>query len=310
MNITLRQLKAFAAVADAGSFTHAAAELHLTQSALSSLIKDLEHNWNVRLFDRTTRQLHVSVVGQRLLPTVRRILNEMAVLQEEVDNIQNRHDGQVRLAVAQQLAASVMPRLLAAFNKRYPDIRITLIDCSVEQVLQHVRTVEADFGIGPDRSHGEGIGSEFLFSLPFYVALPPQHPLAAASAVSWQAMLEERLITLTGPFTGRLAAALPEHLAVRILKPDYQVNFLSTALSMVQSGLGLTLCLPYAGNWVRQNGLTMRPLTAPQIERRFLLYHRKSRSLSPAADTLRRYLLAEEALSVLSGRTAQTDTGM
>lgn len=302
MNITLRQLKAFVTVADEGSFTQAAASLHLTQSALSGLIKDLESNWNVRLFDRTTRQLHISVVGQRLLPSARRVLNELAALSDEVDNAKNRQQGQVRLAVAQQLAASVMPRLLAGFGRRHPDIRVTLIDCSVEQVLQHVQNLEADFGLGPDRDHPDTVGSEYLFALPFYVAMPADHPLAAQDAVSWQALGREPLITLTGPFTERLAAALPEDLAMRILKPDTQVNFLSTALSMVRAGHGLTLCLPYAGDWVQQNGLVMRPLVAPLIERRFLLYHRKSRSLSPAADTLRRYLLQAEVMAVLAGK--------
>ena len=299
MNITLRQLKAFVTVADEGSFTQAAASLHLTQSALSGLIKDLESNWDVRLFDRTTRQLHISVVGQWLLPSARRVLNELAALGDEVEHAKNHRQGQVRLAVAQQLAASVMPRLLADFARRHPDIHVTLIDCSVEQILQHVHNVEADFGLGPDRAHHDDIESEYLFALPFYVALPADHALAAHPAVPWRALLLEPLITLTGPFTERLATALPEDLAMRILKPDAQVNFLSTALSMVQAGLGLTLCLPYAGDWVRQNGLVMRPLVAPQIERRFLLYHRKSRSLSPAADTLHRYLLQEEVLAVL-----------
>ncbi len=301
MNTTLRQLKAFVCVADEGSFTQAAAELHLTQSALSGLIKELERHWDVRLFDRTTRQLHLSVIGQQLLPTARRILNEVAALEEAVDHAKNRRYGQVRLAAAQQLAASVMPRLLADFGRRHPDIRVTLIDCSVEQVLQQVQNVEADFGIGPEREHHQGIGAQFLFSLPFYVAMPARHPLAAHTSVPWQALADQPLITLTGPFTERLAAALPEQLAVRMLKPDFQVNFLSTALSMVASGLGLTLCLPYAGDWVRQNGLVMRPLSQPLIQRRFLLYHRKSRSLSPAADTLYQYLLQEQALAVFGG---------
>lgn len=302
MNVSLRQLKAFVTIAETGSFTQAATALHLSQSALSGLIKDLESHWNVRLFDRTTRQLHVSVAGQRLLPSARRVLNELAALESEVDNTKNRHHGQVRLAVAQQLAASVMPRLLASFSHRYPDIRVTLIDCSVEQVLQHVQNVETDFGLGPDRDRHDDIESEFLFALPFYLALPPEHPLASGHTVAWQALLHEPLITLTGPFTERLATALPEELAMRILKPDFRVNFLSTALSMVQSGLGLTLCLPYAGDWVRQNGLVMRPLVTPHIERKFFLYHRKSRSLSPAADTLHRYLLHTEVMAVLAGK--------
>ena len=73
MNISIRHLSAFISVADNGSFTRASEQMHLTQSAVSGLIKELESSLGIVLFDRTTRQLSLSVVGHHLLPQARRI---------------------------------------------------------------------------------------------------------------------------------------------------------------------------------------------------------------------------------------------
>ena len=77
MNVTLRQLRAFVAVAQAGSFTDAAANLHITQSALSGLIKELEQALGVQIVHRTTRRLQLSGVGKEFLPLSARILEDL-----------------------------------------------------------------------------------------------------------------------------------------------------------------------------------------------------------------------------------------
>lgn len=290
MNISIRQIKAFVAAAEYGSFTRAAAQLHLTQSALSGLIKELENQLDIRLFDRTTRQLHLSAAGAELLPSAKRIINEIGLFSEEAGRLKNGRHGQVRLAVSQLLAASVMPLLMAEFKKEEQEIELQLLDCPVENVLQQVQNGEVDFGIGPERELPDDIESCELFSLPFHIVLPENHALSFKEQIVWEDLLHEPLITLNGPFTFRLATALPEHLAQKIISSDYQVNFLSTALSMTRNGLGLTLCLPYAAEWVRQYSLVMRPLHRPYIERHFCLYRRKNRSLSAPASVFERFL--------------------
>ena len=78
MNLTLRQLRAFAAVAETGSFTAAARQLHLTQSALSVLVRELEREIGVQLLDRHTRRVQLSEAGREFLPSVHRLLGDLA----------------------------------------------------------------------------------------------------------------------------------------------------------------------------------------------------------------------------------------
>ena len=293
MNLSIRQLRAFTAVADQGSFSQAAVQLHLTQSALSGLIKELENQLAVRLFDRTTRQLYLTDAGRQLLPCAQRILNDIHALAAEAQNIRSGQSGQVRFAVSQQLAASVIPDLVTRFQQNYPDIQLHLVDCSVEQILDQVNNADVDFGMGPERTLPEDIESQLLFTLPFYVVLPKGHPLEQQKTINWQDLQQETLITLNGPFTDRLADALPEEIADHIRHPRYSVNFLSTAIGLTRNNLGLTLCLPYAAELVRRNDLSMRQMVNPVVERKFFIYRRKNRSLTASADAFCHFLCEE-----------------
>ena len=305
MNISLRQLKAFASVAEHKSFTKAASELHLTQSSLSGLIKEMEKQLDVRLFDRTTRQIHLSDAGERLLPYVLRMLDELRLFGNELGNLKDFHQGKVRIAASQQLAASAMPELIREFKLAYPNVQVTLLDCSVEEVISRVELLEADIGIGPERMLGADVAASELFSSEFCLVVRPEHKLADRTKITWRELAQESVITLQGPFTQRLVKELPKDVSERLFHADYEVNFLSTALGMTQRGLGVTVAMPYAKNWVDQHGLIMIPLYEPTIRRRFLLYTHKRRSPTPAVSAFQGFLVkyAKEWSALMLGKS-------
>ena len=295
MNISIRQLTAFITVADNGSFTRASDQMHLTQSAVSGLIKELESSLGIVLFDRTTRQLSLSAVGRHLLPQARRVLNEMHLFENEASSLTSLAQGQVRLAVS-QFAASSMPAVIAQFSQTYPDISVSLLDCSAENVLQHIQNIEVDLGVGTELGFMEmddDISTDLLYELPFCVVMPAQHVLAQKSEIVWQDLLETPLITLQGPFIEQVTTELDEAVAAHIQQARYKVNFMSTALEMTRQGFGITLCLPYMPeviDWVSANGLQMRPLAHPVKTRRFFIYQRSSRALAPATVAFKQFL--------------------
>ncbi len=290
MSVSLRQLRAFVVIAEYKSFTKASEVLFLTQSSLSGLIKEMEKQLDVKLFDRTTRQMHLSEAGERLLPYARRILDEVRLFDYEIEDLKDFHQGKIRLAVSQQLAASGMPRLIKAFRQAYPKVQVTLLDCSIEEVISRVQSLEADIGIGPERTLGADILAKELFSSPFHVVLPAEHPLATQSSIAWNELKNEHLTTLRGNFTKRLIDELPKELSSQLFRSDYEVNFLSTALGVTQMGMGLTIALPHAKNWVDQHGLVMRPLIEPTIHRKFMSYTHKRRSNTPAMNAFLYFL--------------------
>ncbi|MCS0581704.1 LysR family transcriptional regulator [Massilia pinisoli] len=323
MNPTLRQMRAFVALAKTGNFTLAAQYMHVTQSALSGLIKELEQTLGVRVVDRSTRRIALTETGTELYPLFSQMIDDLdRALANIADQAQLRK-GIVRVAVPQLMACTLLPQVIAAWRERYPDIGVSLSDSPVEAVTTRVLSGETDFGIGPERDYAPQLEARELMEMPFQAVVPPDHPLAKRRRVSWSDLAPYPLITLRGQFTERLLADMgderdvakrrrasnadvhanvdadgtddrrtdnvrelaprPAHEVTLALRPSHEVTYMTTALAMVASGLGITVCMPYAAPLVRLHGLRMLPLEAPVLTRRFFVYTREQRSLSPAA---------------------------
>ena len=293
MNPTLRQMRAFVALAKTGNFTLAAQYMHVTQSALSGLIKELEQTLGVRVVDRNTRRIALTETGNELYPLFSQMIDDLdRALANIADQAQLRK-GIVRVAVPQLMACTLLPQVIAAWRTRYPDIGISLSDSPVEAVTTRVLSGETDFGIGPERDGAPQLEARELMEMPFEAVVPTNHALAKHSRLGWSDLAAHPLITLRGQFTERLLAdmgrdakedtARADSLRDVALRPAHEVTYMTTALAMVASGLGVTVCMPYAAPLVRLHGLRMLPLDAPVLTRRFFVYTREQRSLSPAA---------------------------
>lgn len=290
MDVTLRQLRAFAAIARTGSFTRAAETLHVTQSALSGLIKELESGLGVRLVDRSTRRIHLSEVGREFHPVVTKILQDLDSALEGIDNLKRLRRGIVRIAAPQLMACTVLPEVIAAFSAEYPDVQVRLMDCAVESVMSRIVRGEVDIGIGPERDELADLSATPLFEMPFMLVFPVGHALEQHQRIAWSDVASYPFIALQGQFTERLILDLDGALRPQAIRPSNEVAFMSTALSMVSANLGVTACLPYARSLVGLYGLRMRRLHDPEVSRRFFIYSRRNVSLSPAAEVFAGFL--------------------
>ena len=290
MNVTLRQLRAFVAVARTGSFTLAAESLFITQSALSGLIKELEQALGMRVIDRSTRRARLSDVGRDLFPLVEKILHDLDRVMDEVAQRQALKTGVVRVAAPQLMASTLLPEIVAAYAKEQPAIRVKILDCAVESVMSRVFSGEVDFGIGPERDPNSDILATTLFRGPFMVVFPPGHPLGELERIRWRDIVAYPMTTLHGQFTERLALDLRAAERDLNFSPTHQVAFMSTALAMVNAGMGITVCVSYAASLVDLYRLELRPLHEPEVFRNFYLFTRRARSLSPAAQDFHDFL--------------------
>lgn len=285
MNPTLRQMRAFVALAKTGNFTTAAQTLHVTQSALSGLIKELEQTLGARVVDRSTRRIVLTEIGRELFPLFSQMIDDLdGALANVADHTQLRK-GVVRLAAPQLMCCTLVPQALAAYRAIQPDIDVRVADSAVENVIARVLSGESDFGIGPERESMPQLEARELFEMPFSLVFPQGHPLEASERVTWQDVARYPFIALQGQFTARLLADMQALLREVQLKPANEVTFMTTALAMVSAGLGITVCLPYAEPLVRLHRLHMRVLEEPRLTRRFFVYTRAGRSLSPAAES-------------------------
>jgi DNA-binding transcriptional LysR family regulator len=294
MNPTFRQMRAFVALAKTGNFTLAAQYLHVTQSALSGLIKELEQTLGARVVDRSTRRIALTDVGKELYPLFSQMIDDLdGALANIADHAQLKK-GIVRIAAPQLMACTLLPSAIAAWRARHPEVKVSLADCAVEGVTARVLSGQSDFGIGPERDAAPSLEARALMEMPFEAVVPPGHPLAGRARVGWNDLAAYPFIALRGQFTERLLEDMGESAAQfgpeLTLKPAHEVTFMTTALAMVAAGLGITVCMPYAAPLARLHGLHMLALDEPVLTRRFFIYTRAQRSLSPAAEAFIEFL--------------------
>jgi DNA-binding transcriptional LysR family regulator len=289
-NVTLRQLRAFVAIADAGSFAGASNRLHLTASALSLLVKSLEGEVGVRLFHRTTRRTELSVAGSELYPLARKLLDDLAHALQSTRDLAQTKRGTVRIACTPLYSAMLMPRLVLGFRERFPAIAVYILDSLNQQALGRVASGEADLGVAPHRPPPPELLHESLLRDRIHLICRPDHALASQRSTTWHAVLREPFVTLTTDFTARLQSDLLRHSPNLVINPVHSVSFLTTALGMVQWGHGVTAQPGRALALLEPYGLVHRPITRPVVHRQVSLYWRRDRELSPAAAGFRDFL--------------------
>jgi len=279
MNISLRQLRAFLAVARQQHFRRAAESIHLSQPAVSRHIAELEAELGIRLFDRTTREVVPTEAGRYLESAMGRVLDELEGVLSHVHSESERKRGKVHVASVPTLSAGLMPQCIADCASRYPELTIQLHDQAQTMVLDSVRGGEVDFGIAIDPPLTGEFDSELLLRDPFVLVCRPEHPLARLDRVPWRKLHGEPLILLDYSSGSRRLidhALASRHIEANIVQ---QTGHTLTTFRMVEAGLGISVSPALSPP---PPTLVTRPLTPPE-SRNVVLIKRRQRSLSPLA---------------------------
>lgn len=291
MNVTLRQLRAFVAVAEVHHFTRAAERLALSQSTVSTLVRELEENLGLRLFDRHTRMLRLTVAGAEILPLARRAMADLDSVIGSSHELRSLARGRVAIAAASLQAAMMLPRVIREYCEQYPGVKVEVCDCTEHEVIEKVRAGEVDFGLGSALAASHDILSRSLTTDVFVAVMPADHALARARQLTWRDLKEVPMIG--PPADNAVRAQLDAALASEgiVLKRQYEVHLPLTILGMVEGGLGVAVMTSAMSRLARTLGLVIKSVAAPVIQREMSLLFHTDRSLSPAAQNLRDLLL-------------------
>jgi DNA-binding transcriptional LysR family regulator len=282
-NVTIRQLRAFVGVAQLRSFTTAARQIHVTQSALSALVRELETEVGVRLFDRTTRAVELTAAGRDFLPVAQRILQDLQGGLETVRDLSLKRRGSVTIAATPVLAAGFVAEVCAQFNQRYPLIRLAIRDELASISLESLRSGEADLAVGTFSSVDSDIRLQLLGSDPLGAVLARDHPLATKKKLLWSDLAHLPLIALNRQSAYRLVVEQAMLRAGLPHEPAYEVGHLVTAIGLAQSGLGVAVCPAYARRSVEPKLGRFVPLHQPVVVREVSMAQLATRTPSPAA---------------------------
>ncbi|RYF27314.1 MAG: LysR family transcriptional regulator, partial [Comamonadaceae bacterium] len=178
MNISTRQLDAFLALAAQRSFTRAAAQCHLSQPAFSTLIRALEEDVGVRLFDRSTRHVDLTAEGENFLESARRIRAEVDAALTSLRDAATLQRGRVAIALLPSLAAGWLPGVLADYRAQHPGIELDIADVLSEPCIERVAAGKADFALAAIRADTPELQAEPFCRDGFHLVCRQDHPLA------------------------------------------------------------------------------------------------------------------------------------
>jgi DNA-binding transcriptional LysR family regulator len=196
MNVGLRQLKVFLAVAKHGSFSRAAEDIGSSQSAVSLAIRQVETELGVKLLDRTTRQVQLTSIGETLVATSARLLNELDTVLRELRDIGVQHRGTVAMACVPSIARSLMPRCIEYCSAKWPNVSFLIEDVAAKEVVQKVVRGEIEFGISSGFIGESDLEIHTLMTDPFLVVCRRDDVFAKRRAIAWLQLGDRHLVML------------------------------------------------------------------------------------------------------------------
>ncbi|MFL0808038.1 MAG: LysR family transcriptional regulator [Oceanobacter sp.] len=285
--MTLRQLKAFLAVAQTLSFAEASKKMFMSQPALSLAIKSLEDSVGGQLLVRTTRAVSLTPEGKALYERGRRLVNEWDDMEEEMRQRFALERGLVSIAAMPSFAANQLPEIIARFRQRYPGINVQVNDVVAEETVELVRDGKVELGV-TFRPEGTWEQDQFtpLRLDQFVAVLPADHPLSGLEDVSWQQLSDEAFIALQRPSMVR--ARIEEALLAAGLSLDvaFDSHQLATVGRMVGAGLGVSVAPSLCQQQMLDAGACIVPLRNPVIESELGVLTKRSHELSAAGQAM------------------------
>jgi DNA-binding transcriptional LysR family regulator len=296
MNITLRQLEVFDAVARHLNFTRAAEELFLTQPAVSMQIKQLEEQIGQPLFEQIGKKIHLTEPGRevfRYSQAISNQLNEMETVLEEMKGLQH---GRLTLAVA-STANYFLPTLLGVFSQRYKGVSVDIEVTNRENLLKALAANTIDFAIMGQPPNGLGLVASPFLDNPLVVLAAPDHPLAGQHDIPPQRLAQETFI-LRERGSGTRAAHerfFAEHGGITFSK-TMEMNSNEAIKQAVQAGLGLgVLSIHTMEVELMLERLAVLDVAGFPIMRHWYIVHREGKRFTAIAQAFKEFVLNETA---------------
>src|SRR2546421_2806256 len=291
-NATLRQLRVFSSVARHSSLARAAEEVGLTAPAVSMQIKELETEVGLPLFDRTSRKVSLTMVGEYVLAYTQRVLGAMRDAEDMVARFRGLRTGPLDVAMV-STAKYFLPRLLARFRDEHPGVEIRLhVGNNREEVVALMREGAVELAIMGRPPKNWPSRAEPFAMHPHGLVTSVEHPFARAEKVPARALLTEGFI-VREPGSGT-RAALDEFMEAYQMTPRVVMQMSSNEAikQAVMAGMGVALLSLHTVGLELDHQLIAAPETEGlPVMRRWHVVNTHAKTLSPAAEAFRYFIL-------------------
>lgn len=293
MQITLRQLQIFRAIALTGSTTAAALSVPLSQSATSTALAELERGLQARLFDRVGKRLLLNDSGRALLPLALGVLDGARNIESAFLSRESGLQVDLRLFASTTIGNYVLPKLLSSFRALIPAARL---DVRIGNTLEAVNAVcefSTDLGLIEGPCHAPDVIVKQWFEDELVIVAAPAHPIAKAARVRKLtiAQLRHAPWLLREPGSGTretVELALLPHLLN--IQPAMTLGSSESIKNSVAEGLGVScLSRSVVQDLLAAKRLTVLATRLPRLTRQFALVHHRNKTLSAALQSFIRH---------------------
>ncbi len=295
MNLTLRQLRIFEAVARHLSFTHASKDLHLTQPAVSMQIKQLEEEVGLPLFEQVGKKVFLTEAGKELQGYAATIQATLLEAGQVFDEMRGLERGRLKLSVA-STANYFVPKLLAPFCRRYPHVRVSLDVTNRDRLLDELAANETDLVIMGEPPGNMELAAESFMDNPLVAIAPTGHPLQNNRNIPLKRLQEETFLVREKGSGTRSASErfFAEHGAA--LSAAMEMSSSEAIKQGVEAGLGVgLLSLHTLEMELALKRLVILDVRELPILRKWYIMHRSGKRLSAVARGFKDFVLNEAA---------------
>ena len=281
--MNLRQLEVFYAIMQTGSVTGAARRLHVTQPAISNVLKHTEQQLEFKLFERVGGRLHPTPEATDLMPDVNEIFGRVGTLIRVAQEMRDGRSGRLVVATSPTLVNAFLPRAVALFRQRSPGVRVAVQSLPTPLVVERVARREVDMGIVYAPVIDGGVDAEELVMTEMACVVPKKHPLARKRIIDAKDLEGMPVISLGA--TTRIGASIEQECRnAGVPAPDVHIEASSSlaACLIVSEGAGVGLVDRATSLSGRFGDLAFRPFR-PRIAVKVQLIYTRGRPRSRAA---------------------------
>ncbi|MDW8848269.1 LysR substrate-binding domain-containing protein [Erwinia sp. MMLR14_017] len=253
MNIELRHLRYFIAVAEELHFGRAAQRLNISQPPLSQQIQILEQQIGARLFARTNRSVQLTAAGMQFLNDARQIMQSVTQAADKAARLHRGEEGELRIGFTSSAPfITAVSDALFTFRQRHPGVHIQMQEINTRQQLEPLNEGRLDLGVMRNTPLPETLAHQLLLREPLCAVLPRDHRLAGKAAISVTELAQEPFVFFdpqvgTALYTETLALLQRYAVAPNIAQ---EVGEAMTILGLVATGLGISI-LPASFSRIR-----------------------------------------------------------
>ena len=270
MKLELRHLRLVEAVERHGSLTRASAELHLTQSALSHQLRDVERRLKIALFSRVGKRMVLTTAGQRVLRSARVVMAELRAAEDEVERMADGREGVLRISTECYTCYHWLPPLLVEFHRSYPDVEVRIVLELTQRPVDGLKDGQLDVAIVCDCVDDAAFLSRRVFSDELVVVVPPDHPLARRPYARPRDFRDENLMLhITEPEDSTILMDILAPAGV-VPRKVTQVPLTEAIVQLVSSGHGISVLARWAVEpQLKAGSLVAVPITRHGFPRRW-----------------------------------------